>query len=777
MRRISLYLFILGVILTFFAFPSEMADAMTCPIGSINPDNPYPNNGVLTDGVTSGITSAPVGTTLSWVVSLAAGETDAIGISTSFVDVSTGYNIIATCDFDGIVLPATRSCSYLFDKTGTYAVTHHLKYPTSLRVCSVYNLGPQTYCARSTCADPAVRPPPPDPNYCGYVANCGYLAQAHYSMPASGTYFTIFAPTDTPTPTTTSTPTSTPTPTRQPTIPPTVPPTMTPTATATRTPTPTATSIPTAPPTVTFTITSTRTPTPTPMSLTCQQCDLDLDNHVEHSPPTSDDYDFIVACMGQNASIPPCSRANLNGIGSIINSGDINAFITYCQGVYTNNQLCARPTETPTPTIPSGQPPIQITGTFIQRTGVDGAYFDRSAPGELSLKKLPVHDPIIVDGFKGYDPNQASVCEYIYCSNLPPIPEFAPERYSGYYCNLSLRFGCILRDEQNITILGTSAMSAWYSNSLDLDSAHIHIPPPPSAPYTRDLRFAYLYPQGWTKLINTDYIRPKLVPDLPLENHIPFITDRYFENPNGVMYQSGDMVDLGHSTMVDNLAGQEVGGIAAGYIDTLPTDDDSQFGGTINGYRLDEDSANSKVRLEQYAATLLAAKPFSPLDGDHWTLSPGVIYRFITDSSGSVNVASLNITNAQGGDPIESDGAVVVVTDADGNLANVVFNTNINASAADLHSFVVIAKNITFASGISNAHALFIASEKFDTGVGGVPLKIVGNVVATGGILQGRTRADLDQARPSVLIVFDPQIYSKTLKLLSIRNLEYAVIE
>ncbi len=88
-------------------------------------------------------------------------------------------------------------------------------------------------------------------------------------------------------------------------------------------------------------------PTTTTTALTCTQCDVDQDNHVEHTAPTSDDLDFITACLGQSASSDPCSRANLNPQGATINSGDIDTFIAACTNVYTNNQTCV---SDPTPT-------------------------------------------------------------------------------------------------------------------------------------------------------------------------------------------------------------------------------------------------------------------------------------------------------------------------------------------------------------------------------------------------------------------------------------------
>lgn len=120
-----------------------------------------------------------------------------------------------------------------------------------------------------------------------------------------------------------------------------------PTSTPTATPTVTVnTPTPTAPPTI-----PTNTPTPIVVTLSCEQCDLDQDNRVEHTAPTRDDLDFIIGCLGQPSSSSPCNRANFYPSGAVINSGDINVFVSQCTGVYTNNQVCtAVPPTTPTPT-------------------------------------------------------------------------------------------------------------------------------------------------------------------------------------------------------------------------------------------------------------------------------------------------------------------------------------------------------------------------------------------------------------------------------------------
>jgi len=73
---------------------------------------------------------------------------------------------------------------------------------------------------------------------------------------------------------------------------------------------------------------------------------------VEHTTPTRDDLDFIIGCLGQSSTSSPCNRANLLPGGPLINSGDINVFVSQCTSVYSNNQTCsAVNTPTPTPTL------------------------------------------------------------------------------------------------------------------------------------------------------------------------------------------------------------------------------------------------------------------------------------------------------------------------------------------------------------------------------------------------------------------------------------------
>lgn len=145
-------------------------------------------------------------------------------------------------------------------------------------------------------------------------------------------------------------------------------PTATPTEIPTATPVATATPTPTKDPgeTPTLTPTTTRTPTPTatltPMVMSCTECDLDLDNRVEHTAPTTDDLDFIIGCLGQPATSEVCGRADLTNSGPLISSGDVNMFVAACTSVYPNNQVCNTPTPTPTGTL---SPTLTPTNTPI----------------------------------------------------------------------------------------------------------------------------------------------------------------------------------------------------------------------------------------------------------------------------------------------------------------------------------------------------------------------------------------------------------------------------
>jgi hypothetical protein len=178
---------------------------------------------------------------------------------------------------------------------------------------------------------------------------------------------------------------------------------------------------------------------------------------------------------------------------------------------------------------------------------------------------------------------------------------------------------------------------------------------------------------------------------------------------------------------------------------------------------------------------LLAAKPVSAVSS-YTETAQGRSYSVGEGSvGGSAGVISVTQSDLEA--PIEVNDAgvvagttnVLIFTDSGGNLIDVIFNNDVNPLANS--TMLVIAKNITLADSVTSANAIFIASENFNTGSGGLPLVIKGNVVALGGLEQNRARQDGDHARPSMLLIYDAQAYQSLLKMLSITNLEYKITQ
>ena len=210
---------------------------------------------------------------------------------------------------------------------------------------------------------------------------------------------------------------------------------VSPSPTSTITPTPTTPTTQNSPtPTPTRGPSVTPTPTSTQIKLTCEQCDIDQDNKVEHTAPTKDDLDFIVACLGQPADSENCKRANLNPQGTTINSGDVNQFEASCTEVYTNNMSCSTPTASPTPP-PFGGMCLSISSTpatpiyndsvtftcgLVQGvTKYEFRYFEpgASAPTKLDANASNVSKAIKVSKAGTYTA-QCRICPLATASNL-----------------------------------------------------------------------------------------------------------------------------------------------------------------------------------------------------------------------------------------------------------------------------------------------------------------------------------------------------------------------
>lgn len=416
------------------------------------------------------------------------------------------------------------------------------------------------------------------------------------------------------------------------------------------------------------------------------------------------------------------------------------------------------PTDTPTATpIP---PPVEVTGIFIQDTGG----FEREAPGLLSGKKLPILDPIVIENVESVYLATGLRCAQPSCSNLPALLPPEPSLYAGYMCEILLPYGCTLTIPQfNIRLTPESTMPSWYDDTNSYRTFNIITVPPDL--YVVDFVFPYLGTSGWLKTIGTDVIRSEL--NL-LNNHIPFITDRFYASDFGNPYTDGDLVDLGHATTVEISADGEVGGVAAGLISSLPSNNNSEFGGQVTDYHLSASYANNIPALQEYVDTLISSKPYTPLPANTTNLDLDTIYL------SSVGDITLDITTLDSL-PSGNTGTVIIVTDPSGNLADVTLTGNINESGNS--SLIIIAKKISLRNNVTVANAIFVSSNQFVIEPGNRPLKIKGNIVALRGIDQRRARLDGDHARPTVLMVFNPNQYMNLLKILSVNDLEYTVVE
>ncbi len=699
----------LMVLSLLLVFPPKSAFAVFCPLAV---SNPVPHDGTmrLNGVVFNGTVDAMPGDVLSYTASV---EGIARGIIIDYTTNNWGTVLSRTflSGVDGDVI--TMSFVIPLDFNGQIQAGHFLWFYEEQGICTIFKQDNTTdQCALPSCG---IRDTFTPPYPTGWVCEPNpanpwpcYQERKITSLGANkGYYINVIASTPTPTATNTPTATHTPTPT----------PTVTPTSTPTKTPTPTPTStgtltpVPNSPtPTLTATLTPTNTPTPTnPIGTSTI-----TPTHTPTRTPTS----------------------------------------TPTRTPTPTTPLPQTPTPTPTQTL---NPEILITGTFQQRTGVDGGYVYRDAPGLLSGRSLPVINPAKIDNFLSNTTDTAIEnpgCHLSSCQNLPPSSD---NLYIGFRCGIEFPPNCGPVIPQTFTLHGYSADINNYADvpkdvPLKTETSELEVP----------VALSYERTTGWIKVVDSDVLRAG---SSTLANYIPLITDRFYAFDFGSPYLSGDTIDMGHASMIDVSATSAVGGVAAGAFDTQPANNASEFGASIDTYT----HGASATDLEAHARALLAAKPFSLLPLSATYLDTNTIY---LSQTGNIQLNSLVINpfTANG-----NSGTIIVITDAGGNLADVTFNNNVNV--AGTAAVMVIARNINLNNTVTKANAVFVSAGTFSTGGGGLPLKIVGNVVAFGGLNQARTRADADHARPSVLLEYDPAVYLNTMKLLSVGELEYTVVE
>ena len=90
---------------------------------------------------------------------------------------------------------------------------------------------------------------------------------------------------------------------------------------------------------------------------------------------------------------------------------------------------------------------------------------------------------------------------------------------------------------------------------------------------------------------------------------------------------------------------------------------------------------------------------------------------------------------------------------------------------------IVTSGNIAFDTNVSEAHGIFIAGGSINTGTQTTGLKIVGNLIAQGGLTNGRTQDATGNAKPSVFIVFDSSMYTNLLPYLSTATYDWQQLQ
>lgn len=192
--------FLLIAVLTSAVFLSDSASAdgacpYFCPDGAVFIDNPNPNNGWLTIPSGRPQNALRVGDT---VIHKANVEGHASGIYFQWATAGYATTIFSESKF---AASGTLSSSYTFTTPGTYATAHHLIYPRSLRVCTIYKSGEEIEGVRPTCGAPYPAPTKAERDalnlpslYCKVGFAPCFRADADKSLPSDGFTIVVLEP-------------------------------------------------------------------------------------------------------------------------------------------------------------------------------------------------------------------------------------------------------------------------------------------------------------------------------------------------------------------------------------------------------------------------------------------------------------------------------------------------------------------------------------------------------------------------------------------------------
>jgi len=151
-------------------------------------------------------------------------------------------------------------------------------------------------------------------------------------------------------------------------------------------------------------------------------------------------------------------------------------------------------------------------------------------------------------------------------------------------------------------------------------------------------------------------------------------------------------------------------------------------------------------------------------------------YQYIISRKSAKEINNLNEINADGIYIIKSDGlnlsnpnfnfVLIIRNSTNTDLGNA--NITVNSFNSSNKSIMILAKKITFSSSVTTAAGIFIAQTIEYQSTNG--LKVLGNLISkTAVTLQSRS----DNTRPSLFIVFKPQMYLDLLPYLSVSKYDW----
>jgi hypothetical protein len=416
----------------------------------------------------------------------------------------------------------------------------------------------------------------------------------------------------------------------------------------------------------------------------------------------------------------------------------------------------AVPTNTPTPVAFEG---LAVGGAFTQTT----SDFTREATDDMPLPFITGvtvsnntmwsntgYKPcaIVTPTIMGTNPNAFSYqTPFVFPPNNPTDGYCIPDNYTNMSVSSTAVYNTTPAQNGLGQILYTPIIQPAITVSQPVQT-------------TIDLPFAYTG-GSWIKFKDTSVIRS--VTDR-LANNVPYIKDS-FKNSAGVIDeddgQEGGVID-------ENQAG--AGGFVAGNIDIKPLGLSSATNSWTlpQSYALNPAFATNKLKDFVFESIQFSDSHNIPIDqGSNDIILTGKKIN-IVDVSGlagaTPNITSLSIN------PSGSAATLYVINSETKSLAPITLSTN-----TENMTLFVVSSNINIDPSVTELSGIFASTGTFDTGGGTNTLKIKGNIISAGGLIDMRDRQDNDHARPSMFVVFDFSLYQDLLPYIRPKGTKYMI--